>query len=139
MIKRRSFSCFPERRSPLQTLTGSCLFIWTLCVGVRLKSLNSCTITGNYLQGRASPPANHSPASACHLSLPSSSSSQLQLDCRTPATTYQMSGRDGRAPSGPWTRLKPVTLDPLEGYGLPSKGDNRYSPSSPYRARRQPR
>lgn len=34
--------------------------------------------------------------------------------------------RGGRAPSAPWSRLKPVELDPLESMGLPSKGDNRY-------------
>ncbi|KAI1434696.1 hypothetical protein GGR50DRAFT_389149 [Xylaria sp. CBS 124048] len=33
--------------------------------------------------------------------------------------------RGGRAPSTPWSRLKPVELDPLEAMGLPSKGDNR--------------
>ncbi|GAW25063.1 hypothetical protein SAMD00023353_0102760 [Rosellinia necatrix] len=33
--------------------------------------------------------------------------------------------RGGRAPSAPWSRLKPVDLDPLESMGLPSKGDNR--------------
>lgn len=31
----------------------------------------------------------------------------------------------GRTPSAPWSRLKPVELDPLEAIGLPSKGDNR--------------
>lgn len=31
-----------------------------------------------------------------------------------------------RAFSGAWGRLKPVTLDPLESMGLPSKGDNRF-------------
>ncbi|OBT69437.1 hypothetical protein VE03_01106 [Pseudogymnoascus sp. 23342-1-I1] len=39
-----------------------------------------------------------------------------------------MSGRGdsgARAYSGGWGRLKPVTLDPLEAVGLPSKGDNR--------------
>ncbi|KAI0404984.1 hypothetical protein F4802DRAFT_208459 [Xylaria palmicola] len=40
-----------------------------------------------------------------------------------------MRGRGGargsRAPSAPWSRLKPVELDPLESMGLPSKGDNR--------------
>ncbi|KAJ8126195.1 hypothetical protein O1611_g7443 [Lasiodiplodia mahajangana] len=34
-------------------------------------------------------------------------------------------GRGSRAPSAPWSRLKPVELDPLESMGLPSKGDNR--------------
>ncbi|KAI0109505.1 hypothetical protein GGR51DRAFT_558199 [Nemania sp. FL0031] len=35
-------------------------------------------------------------------------------------------GRGGRASSSaPWSRLKPVELDPLESMGLPSKGDNR--------------
>lgn len=29
-------------------------------------------------------------------------------------------------PSGPWGRLKPVELDPLQDMGLPSKGDDRY-------------
>lgn len=33
--------------------------------------------------------------------------------------------RGGRAPSAPWSRLKPVDLDPLEAIGLPSKGDDR--------------
>ncbi|KAI3332273.1 hypothetical protein HD806DRAFT_519048 [Xylariaceae sp. AK1471] len=33
--------------------------------------------------------------------------------------------RGGRAPSAPWSRLKPVELDPLESMGLPSKGDSR--------------
>ncbi|KAJ5047205.1 uncharacterized protein L3040_003046 [Drepanopeziza brunnea f. sp. 'multigermtubi'] len=36
-----------------------------------------------------------------------------------------MSSRSGRTPSGPWGRLKPVNVDPLEEIGLPSKGDNR--------------
>ncbi|CZT03849.1 uncharacterized protein RAG0_10480 [Rhynchosporium agropyri] len=36
-----------------------------------------------------------------------------------------MSSRGSRAPSGPWNRLKPMNLDPLEVIGLPSKGDNR--------------
>ncbi|TVY84243.1 hypothetical protein LSUE1_G002930 [Lachnellula suecica] len=36
-----------------------------------------------------------------------------------------MSARGGRANSAPWSRLKPVNLDPLEALGLPSKGDNR--------------
>lgn len=33
-----------------------------------------------------------------------------------------------RGPSGPWQRLKPVDLDPLESMGLPSKGETRYAP-----------
>lgn len=34
--------------------------------------------------------------------------------------------RGGKAPSSaPWSRLKPVELDPLEAIGLPSKGDDR--------------
>ncbi|KAI0011551.1 hypothetical protein F4779DRAFT_572201 [Xylariaceae sp. FL0662B] len=33
--------------------------------------------------------------------------------------------RGGRTPSAPWSRLKPVDLDPLESMGFPSKGDNR--------------
>ena len=37
-----------------------------------------------------------------------------------------MTARGGRANSVPWSRLKPVTQDPLEAIGLPSKGDNRY-------------
>lgn len=37
-----------------------------------------------------------------------------------------MATRGGRN-SVPWSRLKPVNLDPLESMGLPSKGDNRYS------------
>ncbi|KAI1206519.1 uncharacterized protein F4807DRAFT_439403 [Annulohypoxylon truncatum] len=40
-----------------------------------------------------------------------------------------MRGRGGargnRTPSAPWSRLKPVELDPLEAMGLPSKGDSR--------------
>ncbi|TQS33404.1 hypothetical protein Golomagni_06253 [Golovinomyces magnicellulatus] len=36
-----------------------------------------------------------------------------------------MSFRRGKAPSGPWNRLKPVEQDPLESMGLPSKGDAR--------------
>ncbi|KAG0649877.1 hypothetical protein D0Z07_4033 [Hyphodiscus hymeniophilus] len=36
-----------------------------------------------------------------------------------------MSARGGRANSVPWSRLKPVSQDPLEAIGLPSKGDNR--------------
>ncbi|KAI0852806.1 hypothetical protein F5Y00DRAFT_226139 [Daldinia vernicosa] len=40
-----------------------------------------------------------------------------------------MRGRGGargsRTPSAPWSRLKPVDLDPLESIGLPSKGDSR--------------
>ncbi|KAI0388102.1 hypothetical protein F5Y04DRAFT_241658 [Hypomontagnella monticulosa] len=40
-----------------------------------------------------------------------------------------MRGRGGargsRTPSAPWSRLKPVDLDPLEAIGLPSKGDSR--------------
>lgn len=34
-----------------------------------------------------------------------------------------------RGPSGPWQRLKPVELDPLESMGLPSKGETRYEAS----------
>ncbi|KAI3554474.1 hypothetical protein CABS03_07737 [Colletotrichum abscissum] len=34
-------------------------------------------------------------------------------------------GRGGRSHSGPWGRLKPVDMDPLDSYGLPSKGDTR--------------
>lgn len=33
--------------------------------------------------------------------------------------------RGGKAPSAPWSRLKPVELDPLDVFGLPSKGDDR--------------
>ncbi|KAI1764232.1 hypothetical protein GGR53DRAFT_327252 [Hypoxylon sp. FL1150] len=40
-----------------------------------------------------------------------------------------MRGRGGargsRTPSAPWSRLKPVEMDPLEAMGLPSKGDTR--------------
>ncbi|KAB5554953.1 hypothetical protein GE09DRAFT_1239396 [Coniochaeta sp. 2T2.1] len=36
-----------------------------------------------------------------------------------------LGGRGGRNPSGAWNRLRPVTEDPLEEYGLPSKGDRR--------------
>ncbi|TDZ22022.1 hypothetical protein Cob_v004792 [Colletotrichum orbiculare MAFF 240422] len=35
------------------------------------------------------------------------------------------SHRGNRSHSGPWGRLKPVDLDPLESIGLPSKGDTR--------------
>lgn len=37
-------------------------------------------------------------------------------------------GRPGsrRGASGAWNRLKPVREDPLESYGLPSKGETRY-------------
>ncbi|KAI0125517.1 hypothetical protein BJ170DRAFT_596765 [Xylariales sp. AK1849] len=38
---------------------------------------------------------------------------------------FRGSARGGKAPSAPWSRLKPVELDPLEAIGLPSKGDNR--------------
>jgi len=31
-----------------------------------------------------------------------------------------------RGASGAWNRLKPVREDPLETYGLPSKGETRY-------------
>ncbi|KAL0936219.1 uncharacterized protein CTRU02_208434 [Colletotrichum truncatum] len=34
-------------------------------------------------------------------------------------------GRGNRSHSGPWGRLKPVDLDPLDSIGLPSKGDTR--------------
>ena len=34
-------------------------------------------------------------------------------------------GKDGKGSSAPWSRLKPVEMDPLEAMGLPSKGDNR--------------
>jgi len=37
-----------------------------------------------------------------------------------------------RAASGAWNRLKPVREDVLETYGLPSKGETRYSPLAPY-------
>lgn len=37
-----------------------------------------------------------------------------------------MASREGRQPSGPWSRLKPISIDPLESVGLPSKGDNRW-------------
>jgi hypothetical protein len=33
-----------------------------------------------------------------------------------------------RGASGAWNRLKPVREDPLESYGLPSKGETRYIP-----------
>lgn len=33
-----------------------------------------------------------------------------------------------RGPPGPWQRLKPVDLDPLESMGLPSKGETRFVP-----------
>ncbi|KAF7544006.1 hypothetical protein G7Z17_g10294 [Cylindrodendrum hubeiense] len=36
-----------------------------------------------------------------------------------------MPSKGGRAPSGPWGRLKPVEQDPLQSIGLPSKGDTR--------------
>lgn len=38
-----------------------------------------------------------------------------------------MPSKGGRAPSGPWGRLKPVEQDPLQSIGLPSKGDTRYA------------
>lgn len=31
-----------------------------------------------------------------------------------------------RGPSGAWSRLKPAVIDPLDAYGLPSKGETRY-------------
>ena len=31
-----------------------------------------------------------------------------------------------RGPSGAWSRLKTGPVDPLEGYGLPSKGETRF-------------
>ena len=31
-----------------------------------------------------------------------------------------------RGASGPWNRLKPMVIDPLDVYGLPSKGEMRY-------------
>jgi hypothetical protein len=43
----------------------------------------------------------------------------------TRPSNFLMSARGGRAASGPWSRLKPVNVDPLEAIGLPSKGDNR--------------
>ncbi|KAH8882596.1 hypothetical protein GQ53DRAFT_665742 [Thozetella sp. PMI_491] len=36
-----------------------------------------------------------------------------------------MQRKAGRGPSGQTSRLKPVSVDPLEEYGLPSKGDKR--------------
>ncbi|QPG99019.1 hypothetical protein C2857_000644 [Epichloe festucae Fl1] len=33
--------------------------------------------------------------------------------------------RGSRGSSGPWSRLRPVQQDPLESFGLPSKGDTR--------------
>lgn len=41
-------------------------------------------------------------------------------------TSGSMSAKGGRHNAGPWTRLKPVNIDPLDAFGLPSKGDNRY-------------
>ena len=35
-----------------------------------------------------------------------------------------------RGASGAWNRLKPVREDVLESYGLPSKGETRYSLNS---------
>lgn len=40
----------------------------------------------------------------------------------------RVSTMPARGPSGPWQRLKPVDLDPLESMGLPSKGETRYAP-----------
>jgi len=36
-----------------------------------------------------------------------------------------MPNKGAKIPSGPWGRLKPVEQDPLESFGLPSKGDTR--------------
>lgn len=37
-----------------------------------------------------------------------------------------MQRKAGRAPSGHLSRLKPVEVDPLAEYGLPSKGEKRF-------------
>ncbi|RMY10126.1 hypothetical protein D0867_08494 [Hortaea werneckii] len=36
-----------------------------------------------------------------------------------------------RGPSGAWSRLKPAVIDPLDVYGLPSKGETRYACAPP--------
>ncbi|KAI9738066.1 MAG: hypothetical protein M1818_005494 [Claussenomyces sp. TS43310] len=45
----------------------------------------------------------------------------LALGTRPSIEPNEASGRIYR----PWSRLRPVNLDPLESFGLPSKGDNR--------------
>ena len=42
-----------------------------------------------------------------------------------------MQKQKGRSPSGHLSRLKPVELDPLAEYGLPSKGEKRCAASHP--------
>jgi hypothetical protein len=42
-----------------------------------------------------------------------------------------MQKQKGRLPSGHLSRLKPVELDPLAEYGLPSKGEKRCAESHP--------
>jgi hypothetical protein len=43
-----------------------------------------------------------------------------------------MQKKAGRVPSsGHLSRLKPVEIDPLAEYGLPSKGEKRFAPSFP--------
>jgi hypothetical protein len=37
-----------------------------------------------------------------------------------------MGKSSNRSGSGPWGRLRPVELDPLDSVGLPSKGDTKY-------------
>ncbi len=107
-------------------------FILTSYVGVRLKE--SSTVEQSQANLRKAeiriPPIISQPRLS-KLSLPSLAYILFTLqyhiiDPVLPPLTLQMSGRGGRAPSGPWGRLKPVTVDPLECYGLPSKGDNRY-------------
>ncbi|KAJ1333985.1 SAC3 family protein LENG8/THP3 [Microdochium nivale] len=48
---------------------------------------------------------------------------QQQQAPLTPAGSSRSIG--GRTSSAPWSRLKPIELDPLDALGLPSKGDNR--------------
>lgn len=38
----------------------------------------------------------------------------------------QRKGGRGRNASGPWGRLKPVNENPLDEFGLPSKGEKRF-------------
>jgi hypothetical protein len=41
------------------------------------------------------------------------------------AMSASQRGPARRGPSGAWSRLKPAVIDPLEVYGLPSKGETR--------------
>ena len=44
-----------------------------------------------------------------------------------PRNTTTMQRRNGKTPSGRPSRLKPVEIDPLAEYGLPSKGETRHA------------